>query len=311
MSAAVPIFVVYGMPRCGTTYLYHALGKHPGIYPGYRKESHYFSANYNKGQKWFLSLYDGIGDGQIGADINPMYFLDDRALDRLLEFDRNVKVILGVRHPVEFAVSLYGNVVAHRFDVGSVMDLVEGFSWPLTPTDGVSFALGDNYIGRRIGELGDAFGRNLMLYDFSYFNESTLSVLQAIEQFLGLGAYFDESNIETARINASGRRNPLGLNYLIKNQRLLEAVYAVLPKGLIRLLRTGFDRFLVSETDNPTGASQKPIVSDADRARLAESLAGDIDFYSRLFREAPVVLGDGAVFRTDTSRRATRISSHA
>ena len=88
------IFVVFGMPRTGTTYLYHALARHPRIFVPYRKESYFFSVNHGKGEDWFRSLYKGIGTDQIGADINPLYYLDADSIDRILAYDPNVKVIL-------------------------------------------------------------------------------------------------------------------------------------------------------------------------------------------------------------------------
>ena len=48
-AVATHLFIVYGMPRTGTTYLYHALADHPQIYVPYRKESMFFSVNFDKG----------------------------------------------------------------------------------------------------------------------------------------------------------------------------------------------------------------------------------------------------------------------
>jgi hypothetical protein len=286
-------FVVYGMPRTGTTYLYHALSKHPGIFVSYRKESMFFTVNYDKGFGWYRSLFEEQTPDELGADINPMYFMDDDSLDRLLSYAPDVKVILGVRHPVDFAISLYSNIVAHGHKPPDALSTLRGFDWPLTPEHGLPLCLDNRYLSRRIQELCERLGSNLLIYDFRYFGHSPLPVLKAIESFLGLPAYFDEENVETAKINASGRKNILGFNRLVTNQRLLETVYRILPNGLIRRLRTGLERLSVARMDKAP-ESRPSVVSNEERRALEAYLEDDTAFYDRLFAGRPILRGSDA-----------------
>jgi hypothetical protein len=290
VSAAAPppkIFINIGMPRTGTTYLYHALPKHPEIFVPYRKESHYFSVNYSKGEPWFRALFAGMGPRQIGADINPMYFLDALAVDRILAYDAGVKVVLGVREPVDFAISLYGNMRAHGLDVPPVEDMVRGYDWPVTPHTSLPFSLVAGFMQRRITELQQRFAGRLLIYDFRHFDASPLPVLQAIERFLGLTPFFDAENVDNTRINATGRRNPLRLNALLANQRVLELVYACLPRPAIRMARSWFERFSARPA---VPGTQDPPVNDATRDRLATLLADDVAYYRARFATAPILL---------------------
>lgn len=46
---ALPDFAVIGAPKCGTTFLYNLLVKHPYVEPAASKELHYFNLLYDKG----------------------------------------------------------------------------------------------------------------------------------------------------------------------------------------------------------------------------------------------------------------------
>lgn len=292
------LFVVYGMPRTGTTYLYHALAKHPGIFVSYRKESMFFSVNFAKGFEWYRSLFAAKQSGEIAADINPMYFMDDASLHRILDFDPDIRFVLGIREPVSFAISLYGNILAHGLKPPDILTTMRGFDWPLTPDSGLYLCLADQYISRRISEVCQRLGDQVLIYDFDQFSRSPLPVLRAIESFLGLAPYFDENNYEKARINASGRKNVLGFNWLVTNQRLLETAYRILPDRTIRSIRARLERMSVANIDsNPNDAPASP-VSDSERVELEAMLAEDSKFYRRLFAERPILAGSEALSRT-------------
>lgn len=286
------IFVVFGMPRSGTTYLYHVFAKHPGVHVPYRKESHYFSVNYAKGHAWFASLYQGITPGKLGADINPMYYLDPAAIDRLLAYDSGVKVILGVREPVDFAISLYGNMVAHGLKVPPIVDVVQDFDWPLTPDTRLRFSLTGGFMQRRIDELRARFGDRLMLYDFAAFERSPLPVLQSMERFLGLPPFFGPDNVDNIRINASGRRNLLLLNALIANQKVLDVVYAIVPRAWVTRARRAYERLSVRRGGRETAQLNAGIgaITDAERKTLERLFESDSRYYHALFTAGPVVL---------------------
>lgn len=283
------IFIVFGMPRTGTTYLYHALAKHPGIFVPYRKESHYFSVNFSKGPDWFASLYEGMPAGSIGDDINPMYYLDPDAIDRVLAYDPGVKVILGLRDPTDFAISLYGNMVAHGLTVPAIGQVVQDFDWPITPHASLRFSLGGGFLERRVRELQERFAGHLMLYDFADFDRSPLSVLQAMERFLGLQPHFSADNVENIRINASGRRNPLLLNSLITNQRLLDTLYAILPRGLVKRARRAYERWSVRGQPRSGGEAGGGLVGAAEREDLDRFFESDRRYYRQLFAEQPIL----------------------
>ena len=287
-------FVVYGMPRTGTTYLYHALSAHPGIFTPYRKESMFFSVNFDKGFDWYEALFSEQAPDEIAADINPMYFMDDESLKRILEYNPLVKIVVGVREPVDFAASLYGNIIAHGHDAPSIVETMRHYEWKLTPSRHLRVCLDNSFISRRIKELCETFGENLLLYDFEYFSRSPLPVLKAIESFLGLPTFFNEENYEKVKINATGRKNILGVNKLLTNQRVLEAAYRVLPNFAIRKIRTMLEKLSAARVAKQPAGRSKMLVSEADLAELGCYLRDDQAFYRQLFASAPTILGSEA-----------------
>ena len=68
--------IVLGMPRAGTTTLYHWLGQHSQVFTPWRKELANFSRNFGRGERWYRRFYSGIGDGKMGIDASPEYFMD-------------------------------------------------------------------------------------------------------------------------------------------------------------------------------------------------------------------------------------------
>jgi hypothetical protein len=279
------------MPRAGTTYLYSTLAKHPQVHISYRKESHYFSVNYIKGSAWYESLYEGLKPEKLPADINPMYFLDPLSPERIAKTLNRPKVVLGVRNPIDFIISLYGNVITHGGNPPPINDWVNGFAWNLSDkAPPLEFSLTERPIRRIISDWANIFGTDLLLYDFAYFETALFDVLQAIEKHVGLTPYLNESNADNTKINATGRRNFWLANRLIANPRFLETVYRFLPNRLICLVKINYDRLAVRGTQ--PNQKESASVTIAEREMLEERFRLDMEFYHHLFSEYPIINGN-------------------
>lgn len=280
------------MPRCGTTFLYHTLPQHPEIFVPFRKESHFFTANYEKGIDWYNALYNDQSADQIGADINPLYYLDGKSIERALHFDPSTKVVLGVREPVDFAISLYKNLCLHSFDVGTVVDMVKSYNWEFVEGNPVHFSLQNGFMANRIEELKNAFGKNLLIYDFKSFDVSPLPTLNAIEKFLGIEPFFTPKNLQNIRINASSRKDFRLINALIKNQRILDIAYFILPKTVVRRGRRLYEKISApkAKIDKPSNFGAD--ISEDHIGELQVLLLKDRHYYEELFSEESVLIGD-------------------
>jgi hypothetical protein len=116
-------------------------------------------------------------------------------------------------------------------------------------------------------------------------------VLQAIERFLGLQPWFDASNHQNVRINASGRRNPFLLNTLLANQRVLDVLYAIVPRAIVRQARRAYERLSARAPDARPPASEGPGAIDAATRRALDAyFADDARYYRALFADGPVLM---------------------
>jgi hypothetical protein len=107
----VKLLICPGLPRCGTTYLFHQLantGASVFNIP-YTKETNYFSRTSQCDEKSFRSLYSHHSDDKIYLDFSPAYLADPRAILRIADFSQNhnVRVIVSLRHPVDQAFAHY------------------------------------------------------------------------------------------------------------------------------------------------------------------------------------------------------------
>jgi hypothetical protein len=199
------VFVIPGMPRCATTFLYHNLEKHPSVFCPFRKETNYFSVNYQKGSDWYWNLYRGIRPGQVGADVSPSYFLHRKAIDRMKRFNPQMRVVLGVRDPVEWALSLYNQLLTHAWRGPDLSDFIERFPYPFGG-EAIIIELRDGFVTKMVENYRKAFGDNLLLYHFDFFKNNPLAVLRSIEHFLDIPPYYSEYNFDNMIINAGLNR---------------------------------------------------------------------------------------------------------
>lgn len=293
----LPLFVVAGMPRGATTFLYHYLAQHPEIYLPFRKEVNYFCSNYDRGEDWYLSLYKDMPAAKVAGDISPPCFLDEHAIARIKQFGAQVKVILVVRNPAEWAVSFYHQFKSIHYDVPDFESyLKQGYSSKIGDKYLTVHFLG-NWISERIKAFQYAFGDNILIYDFTWFKMNPLLILQHIERFLGVSAYFTETNFDNLRINESKRRNLRFLSWLLSREWFISFIARLFPKSLIRNLRSAFDR-LSAKT---SGESSKQNSHDEQEIALAmDYLAEEVKRVECLFQSAPVLIGKEPVIGTKT-----------
>lgn len=283
-------FVVAGMPRGGTTFLYHNLQKHPEIYLPFRKEVNYFGTNFNRGIEWYEELYKDKKPHQIKGDISPPYFLHDEAAIRMKAYCPNIKVILVLRDPVEWALSFYEQFKVSERNLPSFEDFVMGrFSCRLGDED-VNLKFTENYALNRVKQYSEIFGRNLLLYDFNFFTKERRATLKTLESFLGLNPYFGTGEFDDVPINASNRKGNWLINYLLSRELTITMVNKLFPRKLIVKARSRFDKLAVRSSQPSDDMTDK-----AANRKIAEDLLGEQKFiFEDLFKVSPFILGDGS-----------------
>lgn len=286
------MLIVAGMSRAGTTYLYHHLRRHPEVFAADRKELCYFGQNFDRGVDWMLSAYAGIGARERALDVCGLYlFMADPATRRIRDFDPEARVVLVLRDPLEWVVSLYEHY-STVWETPPLPEFVAGCTWHREGRP-VPLCFRSGSTTRAVETFRRAFGERLLLCDFRLLEDDPEGLLRALETFAGLEPYFHAGRVDATRYNA--RNSPSAA--LVRRLARVPGVpwlNSVLPRrmtlGLRRLLESRPGR---AGTAPARGGPRRP-VGEEERALLEKELDADRRYVAGLFARGPVVDGNGA-----------------
>lgn len=98
-------FLGIGAQKAGTTWIYEQLLRHPEIQFPAGKEIHFFDKHTERGQDWYVNLFEGEGACKRG-EITPAYaFLDIQTIRQIYAINPELKIIYSLRHPIDRAWS--------------------------------------------------------------------------------------------------------------------------------------------------------------------------------------------------------------
>jgi len=103
-------FLVIGVQKSATTWLYNCLKEHPELHLSAKKrEVEYIGGDLYeaKGVDWYFSLLQGAKDYQKVGDVSVEYIFDPRSPERTHHYVPNVKLIISLRNPIDRAISAY------------------------------------------------------------------------------------------------------------------------------------------------------------------------------------------------------------
>lgn len=107
MERRRPDFVIPGFARCGTTWLYETLRRHPLIFLPERKELDFFSESWGKGYPFYAAYFAEAAPDQLTGDISPVYAEHPEVPERLAKTSPAAKVVIVVRNQVDRLRSSY------------------------------------------------------------------------------------------------------------------------------------------------------------------------------------------------------------
>lgn len=128
-TGALPDFVVIGAPKCGTTFFYHLLTKHPHVEPAAFKELHYFDLLFEEGVEWyrqcFVPAQQKDGRKTITGEGTPGYLFHPFAAERMAQTIPRARLIALLRNPVDRTCSAYHHRARHRQPARTFEETVE------------------------------------------------------------------------------------------------------------------------------------------------------------------------------------------
>lgn len=259
--AAPVCFFLAGVPKAGTTSLYHYLNAHPDVCMTVPKETGFFFENYERGVDWYereyLSHY--AGEAAVGeASVGTIYHREAPA--RVREYAPAAKMIVLLRDPVDRLYSHFnfdiglGNLDPDTSFAEAIRDEASG--WRRT-------MVGLGMYHSQIANLRASFPEEqIKILEYTDFKAHTAERVAEIVAFLGLPP-FDLLDTETQHNRTRYIGRP-GLYQLVF--RLTRPLKALFPfdenPTLFRVKSIIRERFFT--------ASRPPIRDPADIAYLSE-----------------------------------------
>ncbi len=122
-----PNLFIVGAPKCGTTFLYQYLKKHPDVYFPNFKEPHFFGSDLKrKNDAYDLTLkdYENLFNSNktIIGEASTFYLFSKKAAKEIYNYNPNAKIIIMLRDLVDLVHSLHSQFVF------SGDEIVEDFS---------------------------------------------------------------------------------------------------------------------------------------------------------------------------------------
>lgn len=115
--ASRPSFFIVGAPKCGTTALADYLGEHPNIFMSSPKEPNFFcpefkAKQYTSDLENYLALFsDSTPNHMAIGEASVWYLLSDTAARRIHDFDKDARIIIMLRNPVDIVYSLHSQLL--------------------------------------------------------------------------------------------------------------------------------------------------------------------------------------------------------
>lgn len=276
----LPLLVVAGFPRTGTTSIYRNLDLHPGFAVPIRKELNFF-CRANQPLANYKAHFSRHQPNQICVDVSPNYSLDPEVPARLQAAVPQARVVLIVREPTIWIQSTYVQMCSFTPRPPTFAQFLadpglEQFNHR------VRFSLREGVYQRSLAGFGTAFGDNLLIIDFAAFERDPLGILREIEAFAGAANYFTAETVDTRPHNSSrlARRYPPQVRWLLSKESLVRTASAVVPTPLLRRARS----MLYYAGDSQQPAPDAAPNQELDHELASAATAVDQETYAELFK---------------------------
>jgi len=237
----LPNFLIIGAHKAGTSSIYVYIQEHPDVYMPELKEPRFFCydeqnvAHVNKSRRVFpvrtLGEYQHLfiqGSSSIAVgEASPEYLNSHIAASRIRETMPEVKLIAGLRHPVERAYSLY----QMGFRSGRItLEFPDWIKEQLAGNDYTRFSL---FYYENLKRYYDNFSNDqIMIYLFDELKSDPLGVVKEIYDYLGVDKEF-EPDI-SVKYNSGGMPKNKIIHKLFSVQKYKDVLKPMLPGFISR-----------------------------------------------------------------------------
>ena len=105
----LPDFIIAGVQKGGTTFLFQEMLRHPEVRGALTKEVHFFDSNWERGIDWYSGMFPSSRPGvtMIRGEASPVYIFHPLGVHRIADTLTDPRLIVIVRDPVQRALSHY------------------------------------------------------------------------------------------------------------------------------------------------------------------------------------------------------------
>ncbi len=288
----IPEFFIVGAPRCGTTYMFEYLGRHPGVYVPPNKEPNHFctdldsgsfldSVSFMRDRDEYRMLFADADAGQLAGEASTWYLYSRDAAANIHAARPGARILVMLRDPVEMMYSLHGR---RRFGgteelpfaeaLAAEDDRRQGRRLPRRPRNvkGLLYRDVARYAAQ-VERYFDRFGRDQVhVVIFDDFRSDPGAAYQSALDFLGLPRI---PMPETSVVNAAARRRSETLQRAILTPWVIRLGRMIVPRALRPHVGPLMDRL------NAAPERRTPL-DPALRRSLVEELRPDVQRLSRL-----------------------------
>ena len=194
-TKVLPQALIIGVMKCGTETIMTFLAIHPDIAMQLKLEAvQFFDKNHEKGLEWYRNQMPCSSEGQITIEKSPQYITTPFAPKRVHKMDRDIKLILSIREPIDRAISHYEHVA--YFSPGKFPDTFEKTAIsPLGGINGGHEALQRSLYSVHLKQWLNYFNLDqIHIVDADNFKLNPTEELNKIEKFLGIRQYFTQNS---------------------------------------------------------------------------------------------------------------------
>lgn len=290
-----PNFLVGGPPKCASTSLYFYLKQHPDIFMSPVKQTRFFSEKYNEGIQFYVNNYFSEKKSEeMAGEATPGYFCYPFVVERIHNFNPEMKLIFCFRNPVERAFSGWNMRIENGTETLSFQqalkenlkqrELVTFLIEPDTPQWKETLNHTNN--SYRLYIEGSLYAFNLKHY-YRFFRPEQIKIIfidslkhdfegtmKSIFSFLGVDENYVVENAAQQHTARTGKIKSAG-SLLRKAKRISGSIHKILPKSFKqKVLDTMFTK--------SSAEGSKAKLTNEDRFVAYEIFKDDIDELEQL-----------------------------
>lgn len=117
-----PNFFIVGAPKSGTTAMSGYLGEHEKVFFTSPKEPDFFSTDFPgqcevESEDEYFALYEPANDSHIAVGEGSVWYLySEVAIQNIQDYDKNAKIIVMLRNPIEQVYSMHQELYHRRYE---------------------------------------------------------------------------------------------------------------------------------------------------------------------------------------------------